>query len=61
MHGAPAGSYEGTAPNQPVIHGAQHAGIDAGSAATAVFALGLVIDRAARWLVQHYDNRVKGR
>lgn len=56
----PTGSYEGTAPDQPVIHGAQHSGIDAGSAATAVFTLGLVIDRAARWVVQHYDNRVKG-
>ena len=35
-------------------------GSDAGSAATAVFTLGLVIDRAARWVVQHYENRVKG-
>lgn len=56
----PTGSYQGTSPDQPVIHGAQHAGIDAGSAATAVFTLGLVIDRAARWVVQHYENRVKG-
>jgi len=56
----PAGSYQGTAPDQPVIHGAQHSGIDAGSAATAVFTLGLVIDRGIRWAVQHYEDRVKG-
>lgn len=57
----PTGSYEGTSPNQPYIHGAQHSGIDAGSVATAVFTLGLVIDRAARWVMQHYENQAKGR
>jgi hypothetical protein len=57
----PTGSYEGTSPDLPYIHGAQHSGIDAGSVATAVFTLGLVIDRAARRVMQHYENRAKGR
>ncbi len=57
----PTGSYEGTLPNQPYIHGTQHSGIDAGSVATAVFTLGLVIDRTARWAMQHYENHAKGR
>jgi hypothetical protein len=57
----PAGSYEGTSPDQPYIHGAQHSGIDAGSVATAVFTLGLVIDRAARWVMQHYENQARGK
>ena len=57
----PAGSYEGTSPSQPYIHGAQPSGIDAGSVATAVFTLGLVIDRTARWVMQHYENHARGR
>jgi hypothetical protein len=57
----PTGSHEGTSPNQPYIHRAQPSGIDAGSVATAVFTLGLVIDRTARWVMQHYENRTKGR
>jgi hypothetical protein len=57
----PTGTHEGTAPNQPYIHGTQPSGIDAGSVATAVFTLGLVIDRTARWVMQHYENHAKGR
>jgi hypothetical protein len=57
----PTGSYEGTSPDQPYIHAAQHSGIDAGSVATAVFTLGLVIDRAARWVMQHYENQARGK
>jgi hypothetical protein len=57
----PTGSYEGTAPNQAYIHATQPSGIDAGSVATAVFTLGLVIDRTARWAMQHYENHAKGR
>ena len=56
----PTGSHEGTSPSQSYIHGAQHSGIDAGSVATAVFTLGLVIDRTARWAMQHYENHAKG-
>jgi hypothetical protein len=56
----PTGSHEGTPPSQSYIHGAQHSGIDAGSVATAVFTLGLVIDRTARWAMQHYENHAKG-
>jgi hypothetical protein len=57
----PAGSYEGTSPNQSYIHATPHSGIDAGSVATAVFTLGLVIDRTARWVMQHYENQARGR
>jgi hypothetical protein len=57
----PTGSYEGTAPNHSYIHGTQPSGIDAGSVATAVFTLGLVIDRTARWAMQHYENHARGR
>jgi hypothetical protein len=56
----PTGSHEGTSPSQPNIHGAQHSGIDAGSVATAIFTLGLVVDRTARWAMQHYENHAKG-
>jgi hypothetical protein len=58
---SPTGSYEGTSSSQTYIHGTQNSGIDAGSAATAVFTLGLVIDRTARWAMQHYENHSKGR
>lgn len=57
----PTGSYTGTSPDQPHIYAAPHSGIDAGSAATAVFTLGLVIDRAARWAMRHHDQHAKER
>ena len=57
----PASSYESTPQSQPHINETPHSVINAGSIATAVFTLGLVIDRAARWAVQHYEDRAKGR
>jgi hypothetical protein len=57
----PTGSYEGSSPNQSYVHATPHSGIDAGSVATAVFTLGLVIDRTARWVMQHYENQARGR
>ena len=56
----PTSSYEGT-PSQPHISEAQHSGIDVGSAATALFTLGLVIDRAIHWAAGHYDKNARGR
>ena len=56
----PTGSYEGTPVHQPYIHETQAAGIDAGTAATAIFTLGLVIDRAAHRAVEYYEKHVKG-
>ena len=56
----PTSSYEGT-PTQPHIYGTPHPGIDAGSTVTALFTLGLVIDRAVHWAVGYYDKHAKGR
>jgi hypothetical protein len=56
----PTGSYEGT-PTQPHIYATPHSGIDAGSMATALFTLGLVIDRTVHWAVGYYDKHAKGR
>jgi hypothetical protein len=56
----PASSYEGTPRSQPYIYGPQHSGIDAGTAAAALFTFGLVIDRAVRWAVGYYEKHAKG-
>jgi hypothetical protein len=55
----PTGSYEGTATPQPHIYENHPAGIDAGTAATALFTLGLVIDRAAHSVVEYYKQHRK--
>jgi hypothetical protein len=55
----PTSSYEGTA-SQPHIYATQHPGIDAGSAAAAIFTVGLVIDRAVHWAMGYYDKHAKG-
>jgi hypothetical protein len=56
----PTDSYEGTPAHQPYIHETQASGIDAGSVATAIFTLGLVIDRAAHRAVEYYEKHIKG-
>jgi len=56
----PAGSYESTPANHPYISEAQPSAIDPGSMATALFTLGLVIDRGLRWGVRHYAERSRG-
>jgi hypothetical protein len=56
----PTSSYEGT-PNQPHIYATQHSGIDAGSVATAIFTVGLVMDRVVHWAMGYYDKHAKGR
>jgi hypothetical protein len=56
----PTSSYEGT-PTQPHIYRTPHPGIDGGSTVTALFTLGLVIDRAVHWAVGYYDKHAKGR
>jgi hypothetical protein len=55
----PTGSYESTPANHPYISEAQQSAIDPGSMATALFTLGLVIDRGLRWGVRHYGERSK--
>jgi hypothetical protein len=55
----PTGSYEGTPTPQPHIYESHPAGIDAGTAATALFTLGLVIDRAAHSAVEYYKQHRK--
>lgn len=56
----PTSSYEGT-PSQPHIYATQHPGIDAGTAATAIFTVGLVIDRTVHWAMGYYDKHAKER
>ena len=57
----PTGSYEGTPAPQPHIYETHPAGIDAGTVATSIFTLGLVIDRAAHWAMEYYEKHAKGR
>jgi hypothetical protein len=57
----PTGSYEGTPVPQPHIYETHPAGIDAGTVATSIFTLGLVIDRAAHWAMEYYEKHAKGR
>lgn len=57
----PTGSYEGTPAPQPHIYETHPAGIDAGTVATSIFTLGLVIDRAAHWAVEYYEKHATGR
>ena len=57
----PTGSYEGTPAPQPQIYETHPAGIDAGTVATAILTLGLVIDRAAHRAVEYYEQHAKGR
>ena len=56
----PTGSYEGSPAPQPHIYETHPAGIDAGTVATSIFVLGLVIDRAAHWAVEYYEKHAKG-
>ena len=56
----PTGSYEGTPAHQPHIYETHSAGIDAGTVATSIFVLGLVIDRAAHRAVEYYEKHAKG-
>jgi hypothetical protein len=55
----PTSSYQVTPVDRPYISEAQHSGIDAGSIATAVFVLGLVIDRGISSFVQHYKEHAR--
>jgi hypothetical protein len=57
----PSSSYESTPANHPYISEAQHSGIDPGSTATALFTLGLVIDRGVRWTMRYYGKGAKRR
>jgi hypothetical protein len=56
----PTGSYEGTPRDQPNISPAQHSGIDAGTAATAIFVLGLAIERGIHSVMRYAKNIRKG-
>jgi hypothetical protein len=55
----PSGSYESTPVNHPYIAEASHSGVDPGSMVTALFTLGLVIDRGVRWVNRHHGDRAK--
>ena len=55
----PAGSYEVTPARTPYVS-ETHYGTDVGSIATAAFVVGVLIDRAARWLARHWSQHRKG-
>jgi hypothetical protein len=56
----PTSSYEGTPRDQPNISQSQHAGIDAGSAATAIFVLGLAIERGIHSVMRYAEKHKEG-
>lgn len=56
----PTGSHEGTPVGQPFISEMQHSGIDPGSMVTALFTLGLVVDRGVRWVMNRHGARADG-
>jgi len=56
----PTSSYEGTPRDQPNISQSPHAGIDAGSAATAIFVLGLAIERGIHSVMRYAEKRKEG-
>jgi len=56
----PTGSHEATPPAGPYFSAQQHPGVDVGTGATALFALGLAIDRVATWTMQHWEKHGEG-
>lgn len=56
----PTSSYEGTPSDQPNISPAQHSGIDAGTAATAIFVLGLAIERGIHSVMRYAKKHTEG-
>jgi hypothetical protein len=56
----PTGSYEGVPGPGPLFTSPQHSGMDAGTGATALFALGLAIDRGATWAMRHLIKHSEG-
>ena len=56
----PTGSYETTPSAGPYFSAQQHPGVDVGTGATALFALGLTIDRVATWTMRHLEKHREG-
>jgi hypothetical protein len=52
----PTNSYEATPVGGPHFSATQHPGMDLGAGAAALFALGLTIDRVARWGARHLEK-----
>ena len=52
----PTSSHEATPVAGPHFSATQHAGMDVGTEATALFALGLTIDRVATWAARHLEK-----
>jgi hypothetical protein len=55
----PTGSYEGTPTATPHFDTPTHSGVDVGSGATALLALGLVLDRAGAWTMEHFKKHLR--
>jgi hypothetical protein len=53
-------SYEAAPLPGPHFSATQHNGMDVGTGATALFALGLAIDRVATWGVRHFEKHPEG-
>ena len=53
-------SYESVPAPGPHFSAQQHTGMDVGTGATALFALGLAIDRAATWGMRHFEKHPEG-
>jgi hypothetical protein len=56
----PTSSYEAHPAAGPYFSAQQHNGMDVGTGATALFALGLAVDRAAKWTMQHFEKHPEG-
>lgn len=56
----PTGSYETTPSAGPYFSAQHHPGVDVGTGATALFALGLTIDRVATWTMRHWEKHGEG-
>lgn len=52
----PTSSYEATPVAGPHFSATQHAGMDVGAGAAALFALGLTIDRVVTWAARHLEK-----
>jgi hypothetical protein len=56
----PTSSYEAHPVGGPYFSAQQHNGMDVGTGATALFALGLAVDRVAKWTMQHFEKHPEG-
>jgi hypothetical protein len=56
----PTSSYEAHPVAGPYFSAQHHNGMDVGTGATALFALGLAVDRMATWTMRHFEKHPEG-